>query len=320
MSASTGGARFAPTAQGVYERFEAFSPGVPAAPWPPTVEDPFPACRGIPLASVRELRPELLGGAILHHGCLRIPELFDGAGVGRLRDAVTTALAAAQQFLTERTTSDWFTPFPTVASSCSNPIARKFGLEGGSVYAADSPLALEILVDEFAQTGVSDAIDAWLGEEAFLSVGKTSLRRVDPGIPTGWHQDGAFLGEHVRTVNLWIALSDCGEDAPGLDLLPRRVNHLCERGTEGAHFDWSIGNTVVEALAREVDTPIVSPTFKAGDALLFDQLFVHRTGVRPGMSRPRYAIEAWHFAGSTFPAKQIPIARRAGQATRDHRL
>jgi hypothetical protein len=54
----------------------------------------------------------------------------------------------------------------------------------------------------------------------------------------------------------------------------------------------------------------VSPSFSAGDALLFDQLFVHRTGIQPGMTKPRYAIEAWHFAGSTFPSRQIPIAIR----------
>jgi hypothetical protein len=226
-----------------------------------------------------------------------------------MRYAVSTALDAAQHFLQEEQTSDWFTPFPLLPSTIQ-PAARNFGLKGGSVFAADSPLALEVLLAEFTRAGISEAIDAYLGEEAYLSLGKTSLRRVDPGIPADWHQDGAFLGEHIRTVNLWVALSDCGEDAPGLDLLPRRVNHLCARGTEGAHFDWSIGNSVVEALAREMDTPIVRPAFKAGDGLLFDQFFVHRTGRHPGMNLPRYAIEAWHFAGSTFPTKQIPIARR----------
>ncbi len=308
MSAAAGAPFFSPTPEGVYRRFEAFSPGTGPAMWPPVIENPFPSLQGVPSAAPREISARLLGGAILHHGCLLVPGLFDDASVGRLRDAVTTALDAAQRFLKDRQTSDWFSPFPLLPSTIQ-PAARKFGLEGGSVFAADSPRALEVLLAEFARTGISEAIEAYLGEAAFLSVGKTSLRRVDPGIPTGWHQDGAFLGEHIRTVNLWVALSDCGEEAPGLDLLPRRVDHLCERGTHGAHFDWSIGNPVVEALAGVTHTPVISPRFKAGDALLFDQLFVHRTGIHPGMRRPRYAIEAWHFAGSTFPAKQIPIAR-----------
>ena len=53
---------------------------------------------------------------------------------------------------------------------------------------------------------------------------------------------------------------------------------------------------------------VAAPRFKAGDALLFDQMFLHRTGVRPGMTRERLAIESWFFAGSTFPMEQMPIA------------
>ena len=37
-----------------------------------------------------------------------------------------------------------------------------------------------------------------------------------PPLPyADWHQDGAFLGEGISTLNLWLPLSDCGDDAPG---------------------------------------------------------------------------------------------------------
>ena len=41
--------------------------------------------------------------------------------------------------------------------------------------------------------------------------------------------------------------------------------------------------------------------FRAGDALLFDHLLLHRTAVGPGMTRERYAMETWLFAPSVVP-------------------
>jgi hypothetical protein len=66
---------------------------------------------------------------------------------------------------------------------------------------------------------------------------------------------------------------------------PERAEALA-RGIDRAH--------VVEGL---VGGPhgIVRPEFGAGDALLFDHLFLHRTGVGPGMTQQRWAIESWFF-------------------------
>ncbi len=133
------------------------------------------------------------------------------------------------------------------------------------------------------------------GERAFLSIGKSTLRIVPPDAGAGWHQDGSFLGPDIRTVNVWLALSDCGEDAPGLDVYPRRLNGLAETGTRGAFDWWVVGDGVVEDMSQTA--PVVAPVFKAGDAMLFDQLYLHRTGVRPGMTRERLAIGSWFFAG-----------------------
>jgi hypothetical protein len=49
------------------------------------------------------------------------------------------------------------------------------------------------------------------------------------------------------------------------------------------------------------------PIFEQGDALLFDELFLHRTACEPEMTRERYAIETWLFAPSVYPDKQIPL-------------
>jgi hypothetical protein len=53
---------------------------------------------------------------------------------------------------------------------------------------------------------------------------------------------------------------------------------------------------------------ILRPEFSPGDALLFDHLFLHRTGVSSGMTRQRWAIETWFFAPSSYPDGQIPLA------------
>ena len=44
-----------------------------------------------------------------------------------------------------------------------------------------------------------------------------------------------------------------------------------------------------------------------GDALLFDELFLHRTATDETMTRDRYAIETWFFAPSVYPGDQIPF-------------
>ena len=56
------------------------------------------------------------------------------------------------------------------------------------------------------------------------------------------------------------------------------------------------------------DKPVHPPIFEPGDALFFDELFLHKTGSDPSMPNPRYAIENWFFGGSGFPREYAPIA------------
>jgi hypothetical protein len=106
---------------------------------------------------------------------------------------------------------------------------------------------------------------------------------------------------------VWLALSPCGGDvpSPGLDLVPRRFQEVLPTGTEGAYFDWSVSPQLVAAEA--VDAPVIRPRFEAGDALLFDHLFLHKTALEPTMDTERYAIESWFFASSRYPGTSVPI-------------
>ena len=128
----------------------------------------------------------------------------------------------------------------------------------------------------------------------------------------------------VRALNLWLSLSRCGDEAPGLDIVPRRLDHLVATATEEAHARLhDLPARGEEARRRQ---PIMRPIFEPGDALFFDELFLHQTGSDPSMPKPRYAVENWFFGGSAFPAEYAPIAglsphgsRRRARARRQPR-
>ncbi len=96
----------------------------------------------------------------------------------------------------------------------------------GALWTADSPRMLFELLDVVDATGIGALVEGYFGERPALSANKCTLRRVPADASTNWHQDGAFLGRDVTTLNLWLALSPCGADAPGLDIVPRRFDDI----------------------------------------------------------------------------------------------
>ncbi len=92
------------------------------------------------------------------------------------------------------------------------------------------------------------------------------------------------MGE-VRSLNLWLALSRCGDVAPGLDIVPRRLDEFVgHRRPTRRCSRYQVSQRKAEEAAG--DTPIVRPVFEPGDALFFDELFLHQTGVRPVDAEP----------------------------------
>ncbi|MFX7739826.1 hypothetical protein ABTJ99_20850, partial [Acinetobacter baumannii] len=84
----------------------------------------------------------------------------------------------------------------------------------------------------------------------------------------------------------------------------RLENHV-ETETDEA----MMANQVSQATAVRTagERAILRPTFQPGDALLFDELFLHKTASEPTMRHPRYAIENWFFAAAGFPANYTPL-------------
>lgn len=276
--------------------------------WPPAAPDLF----GVPAGSLPEVGPDdlsaaVIRSAIVNRGGLLVRGMLAPDRIERLVDAIDRAFAAHDAFYAGAPSTEtlpWYLPFEGSFGKSIDMI-RPFMRKGGGVLTVESPRTAREVIDTFSALGLIGMIGEHLGERPALSAKKWTLRKVPTTSNTNWHQDGAFLGPVVRSVNVWVTLSDCGIDAPGLDVVPRRVEEILPTGTEGAIFDWSIGEAVVARAAE--GAPVVRPVLQAGDALVFDDRFVHRTAVDEQMHRERYAIESWFFAPSKYPMPQIPV-------------
>lgn len=291
--------------------FDQLATGAPLESWPRELPDLFPADDGIPEVGTDQLTTERLGSAMVNHGALLVRGLVEPDLVTRLVAGIDRAFEGRDAWEAEddHPTTPWFVPF-VPAGRYAGELSRTFVRNGGAVWTGDSPRVLFEVLENYDRVGLAEVIGGYLGERPVISLRKSTLRRVPADLAhADWHQDGAFLGADVRSVNVWLALTDCGGDAPasGLEFLPRRVDHVLETGTEGAFFDWSVGPDLVTRLSDEIGAPIERPLFRAGDALLFDDVFLHRTGIGEHLHVPRYAIESWFFAPSRYPDDQIPL-------------
>jgi hypothetical protein len=279
--------------------------------WPPTAPDLFPGIRSAPEVPAAELRREHLVSAIQHHGCLIVRGLLDEEICAGLRTSIDLAfdgIDRSRQGVTVAETSPWFVPMDLDPGYELDPRAGVFLLQAGGVYGASAPRGFLEYLDAVRDAGIVDLVEQYLGETAVLSLNKCVLRRIGGGARPSWHQDGSYLGQGIRALDLWVSLSHCGGDTDtmGLEILPRPMDGLAEMGTYDAIDPRAVSQHVVEQLSAEADIPIQRPLFEPGDAMLFNEVFVHRSDVRP-VPRIRYAVESWFFGPSTYPDNQIPI-------------
>lgn len=280
---------------------------LPPPEWPPFVPEDAPETPPGPLiVRAADLTPGLVRNGLLKHGCVLVRGLVPAQRAARLRRAIDQAfdaydVTAAGQATPE--TGAWYHPLDGVPDGAE---LRRFGRAAQSVLTADSPRTLFELLETVRETRLDRLIAGYLGERPTLDVKKCVLRRVDWTCQHSlWHQDGAFLGPGIRTVNAWFALSPCGRDAPGMDLIPQRLPGLLTAGGPNAGFHWAVA---ADTITKEL--PGVQPwrpEFEAGDVLLFDHFMLHRTAAAPGMRELRYAIESWFFASSVYPDTSTPL-------------
>jgi hypothetical protein len=162
---------------------------------------------------------------------------------------------------------------------------------------------LDAWLDAVAASPLGAAIVARLGPAPQCNLSHSFLRHGRP--PHHWHQDGAlrfdFLAHADRPppadallemLTCWIALTPCGEHAPGLEWVAAPLAGLL-RPPE---------LTDAAVLARFGGGCRVRPVLQAGDGLLFDGALLHRTHLTASMSEPRTSVELRFFrAGPTPP-------------------
>jgi ectoine hydroxylase-related dioxygenase (phytanoyl-CoA dioxygenase family) len=120
--------------------------------------------------------------------------------------------------------------------------------------------------------------------------------------PHSWHQDGALGFEFspggaipddalLPMVTCWIALTPCGVDAPGLEVVTDRVGRLL---APAELADGAIDQRWPMSRRRR-------PVLEAGDVLAFSGDTLHRTHVSESMTAPRTSIELRCFRAGSIP-------------------
>jgi ectoine hydroxylase-related dioxygenase (phytanoyl-CoA dioxygenase family) len=151
--------------------------------------------------------------------------------------------------------------------------------DGGSLRLAD---ALDI---DAVIAALAPRLQPLLGEHAELVVSQCWVRRARP--PHGWHQDGALRaqftpGETLLPIHTcWLALTDCGVDAPGLEWVDAAQPAMLQPS--------QLTDAAVQS--RLGPQAFVRPLLQAGDAVFFDGALLHRTHVTPQMQAARTSIE-----------------------------
>ncbi|HKH23785.1 MAG TPA: phytanoyl-CoA dioxygenase family protein [Solirubrobacterales bacterium] len=253
-----------------------------------------------------QLSPEVLRAGILRDGCLLVRGVLSRDEADYLVEQINSAFdARAALRRGQPADPGYYRELPLEPRFAGEEGGREWTAAGGGLWVADSPHLMFEMLDCFERAGLTNVIDDYLGERPTISVQKCTLRKVNPDAGHGWHQDGAFLGD-VRALNVWLALSRCGDESPGMDIVPKRLDHIVPTGTEGAIFDWSVAPQLAEEAAGE--TGVLRPIFEPGDVLLFDELFLHSTAADPSMKKSRMAIESWFFGASASPRQYAPLA------------
>ena len=282
--------------------------------WDTQHDERFARGQGLPEIEAADLDADMLRAGILGRGGLIVRGLMGEAQIAATKTCIDQAFEARKAIAEGEGTAQHQRSFARPESVSGGPV--QFGSLGnnqytnsGSVWAVDSPQAAFSMLEFYRRIGLPEILQAYFGEPASLSVRKWVLRCVPPnnGAESGWHQDGQFMGQGIRTVNLWVALTECGEgaEAPGIDIVADSNREIYPTGTHGAPFDWTVGQGFVDELGQRC--PVQRPHFQPGDAVFFDHYNLHRTGFGMADKNHRYAVESWFFANSVAPAKQQPL-------------
>lgn len=109
-----------------------------------------------------------------------------------------------------------------------------------------------------------------------------------------WHQDASDEFSAYGAC-VWVAMTECGADAPGLAFATRNPGRR-------------LSQTEVEEYVKTC--PIVSPVYRPGDAVFFDNYSLHATHRTPEMTKNRAAFKLVGTREGTLRATSAPLENR----------
>lgn len=158
------------------------------------------------------------------------------------------------------------------------------------------PVVIDVL-DAFIRSIGFDIFRRLIGGRVQFLVFACLVRSQRPGTRSSrvpFHQDVTFMTNRFRSFNCWIPLVDCGTDSPGLEMMDARVvddlSDLidADHAPDSLFRELDLTRGVERIVARHPGATFATPVMNAGDALIFDQLTVHRT--QPDMENRRRRI------------------------------
>jgi hypothetical protein len=235
--------------------------------------------------------------ALESHRCILVKGLATPAQAAQMLDIARKTYDGYEQFDARIAASE--TPESSIYYRVPEPASkaavddRRYHRRYGGITVSDAPLAAFSLCEFYTEHPVLSAIAACLGFRPLLSAVKTVVRKGEPNstVRHVFHQDGLFL--HRRAINIWLALTPAGIDAPGLEILPRRIGFE-PVGEPGSVLPYEV--LCERAYETYGEDAFWRPCFQPGDAMIFDESCLHRTHATPMMTRDRFALESWFFA------------------------
>jgi hypothetical protein len=227
---------------------------------------------GLPKVAHDDLTADRVASGLLHHGAIFVRGLLPAEKVHQLRAFIDLG---------------------------------EMRIVPGAQATADQARMLDALVESYEVSGTLAVVESYLGEAPVGMIQRTLVKRNEQGHGLNWHQDACFFGGKCVALSVWTALTACGDDCPGISVIPRRLETIFDPDHQ---LPGSSKPSVAaaEELAREVGT--ASPAFEAGDAIIFDEMTLHRTSARPWNVLSRDVAITWFFAPSRYPGNSVPLA------------
>ena len=251
---------------------------------------------GLPDVPVEELTPQLIADALAARSGLVVRRLLPPEAVRSLREDL--AFMRVMKAVIVQAQADGTLDTTDMLATWRDDL--------GSLKLSAS--TLRKLCGFYDAVGLTDVVSRYLGARAVGLAARTEVRRNEREEGLQWHQDAAFLGGRVQALDVWTALTPVGDRCPSVDVLPRRLDHLVGVEEREAMLDESLlpltyldGDhpAVGELTAR---TPPYTAVLEPGDAVMFDEMTLHRTGAAPWTLPYREVAVTWFFAPERFPS------------------